>query len=81
MTGRLLFLVYVIYCFEIGVFLTVYPWMDLWRHNALLFHYPALRPFLLNDFLKGAISGLGISNIILGTWEIVHFKYFFKTEP
>jgi hypothetical protein len=78
MAGRFLFSIYVIYCFEVGLFLIVFPWMEFWKQNFLLYEYPALRILFLNDFFRGAISGLGIANIILGTWEIAHFRHYFK---
>ena len=80
MASKFLFSLYVLYCFEVGIFLLIFPWMDFWKQNSLLYHYPALRVIFLNNFFRGAVSGLGISNIILGTWEIAHFKqYFSKT--
>lgn len=78
MAGRFLFSIYVIYCFEVGLFLIVFPWMEFWKQNFLLYEYPSLRILFLNDFFRGAISGLGIANIILGTWEIAHFRRYFK---
>jgi len=78
MAGRFLFIIYVIYCFEVGLFLIVFPWMEFWKQNFLLYEYPSLRLLFLNDFFKGAVSGLGIANIILGAWEIAHFRHYFR---
>jgi hypothetical protein len=54
--------------------------MRFWEENALLFNYPFLEPLILSNFFRGAVSGLGLSNIILGVWEIAHFKYYFGRE-
>ncbi len=70
MLSKLLFGIYVFYCFEVGLFLVVFPWMDFWGQNALLYYFPAIRPIFLNDFFRGAISGLGFANLILGVSEI-----------
>ena len=78
MASKLFFSIYVLYCFEVGLFLTVFPWMEFWEENALLFNYPFLRPVFLNYFFRGAVTGLGLANIILGVWEIAHFKCHFK---
>jgi hypothetical protein len=32
----------------------------------------------LNHFFRGAVSGLGVANLILGAWEIAHFQRYFK---
>ena len=78
MLNKLLFLIYVVYCFEVGLFLIVFPWMDFWKQNFLLFHYPVLRMVFLNNFFRGAVSGLGFVNLILGAWEIAHFRQYFQ---
>jgi len=77
MVSRVLFFVYVLYCLEVGIFLIIYPWVSLWDQNALLAHYPALRSIVLNDFFRGAVSGLGFANLLLGAWEVVHFQRYF----
>ena len=78
MIGKLLFWLYVLYCFEAGVFLLVFPWMRMWDQNALLSLYPYLRGVVLNDFFRGAVSGLGLVNLVLGSWELAHFQRYFK---
>lgn len=78
MTSKALFVVYVLYCIEAGVFLVIYPWVWLWEQNAVLSLYPTLRPILMNNFLRGAVSGLGFANLLLGAWEIVQFPHYFK---
>ncbi len=77
MLNKLLFCVYVLYCFEVGVFLIVFPWWPLWEQNWLLAYYPPLQQIFLNNFFRGAVSGLGIANLILGVWEVAHFRYYF----
>lgn len=79
MLSRLLFGIYVFYCFEVGVFLVIFPWMDYWRENALLFYFPIIRPVVLNDYFRGAVTGLGIANLILGVTEII--AYFTRPRP
>ena len=78
MLNKLFFVIYVLYCLEVGVFLIVFPWMHLWEENSLLGYYPFLRVVVLNNFFRGAVSGLGVANLILGAWEIAHFQRYFK---
>ena len=80
MASKLFFSIYVLYCFEVGFFLIVFPWMEFWEDNALLFNYPFLQPVFLNNFFRGAVTGLGLANIILGVWEIAHFRRYFRPE-
>ncbi len=76
--NKTLFVIYVLYCLEVGIFLLVYPWMRLWDQNFLLQYSSYLRVVLLNDFFRGAVSGLGIANLILGAWEVAHFQRYFR---
>ncbi len=78
MVNKALFVIYVLYCLEVGIFLLVYPWMRLWDQNFLLQYSAYLRVVLLNDFFRGAVSGLGIANLILGAWEVAHFQRYFR---
>ena len=34
-------------------------------------HWPALRPWLVNDFVRGGVSGLGVVNLVAGFAYIV----------
>jgi hypothetical protein len=52
--------------------------MRLWDQNFLLQYSSFLRVVLLNDFFRGAVSGLGIANLILGAWEVAHFQRYFR---
>ena len=65
---------YIIYCLEVGGFLLFLPWLRIWENNFLLYQYPRLRPIVGNPFLKGAVLGLGLVNIVIGIQEIVQFK-------
>jgi len=78
MVNKVLFVIYVLYCLEVGIFLLVYPWMRLWDQNFLLQYSSYLRVVLLNDFVRGAVSGLGIANLILGAWDVAHFQRYFR---
>jgi len=74
MINKILVLVFIFFCFELGIFLIVFPWSQYWENNFFLFYFPPLRGFFLNHFFRGAISGLGIIDIGLGCWELMHFK-------
>ena len=67
-------ILYILYSLEAGVFLVFLPWLGIWDNNYLLYLYPEVRSILANSFLKGAVLGLGIVNILIGIQEIVLFK-------
>ena len=66
MANKILVIVFIFFCFELGFFLVIFPWSQYWENN--------LRELVLNNFFRGAITGLGIVDIGLGFWEALHFK-------
>jgi hypothetical protein len=74
MINKILVLVCILFCFELGIFLIIFPWSSYWEKNYFLFCLPSLRDFILNNYFRGAISGLGVIDIGLGFWEALHFK-------
>ncbi|HEY3131109.1 MAG TPA: hypothetical protein VGL91_16760 [Acidobacteriota bacterium] len=71
--NKLLNILYIIVCFQIGIFLLVFPWMRVWETNLLLLQYPAFRQVMMNNFFRGAVSGLGIINLVIGSMEVMSF--------
>ena len=73
--GRVWLVIYVIFCVELGMLLTILPWYDqVWNNNGLLAGYPAAVTLMHNHFIRGAISGLGVVDIWLGVSEAVHYR-------
>jgi hypothetical protein len=72
--GRFVLVVFVLFCLEVGILLTVLPWTRLWTDNTLVASYPQLQEFLRYDFLRGLISGLGLVDIWLGIAEAVRYR-------
>jgi len=72
---RLLTIVYIVFCFEIGVFLFVFPWTSLWTKNYFVGHYPSFAGIAHNYFLRGAVSGLGLADIWLALFEVWRFRH------
>lgn len=75
--NRLLAVAFILFCFEIGLFLVFVPWSNLWEHNLLLLYVP-MRGLLLNNFVRGAVSGLGLIDLLLGLSELNRFWKSFK---
>jgi hypothetical protein len=52
---------------QVGLLLIVMPWWPaFWEHNYFGIEYPAIMPILTNNFVKGAVSGLGLVNLCAG---------------
>lgn len=42
------------------------PWSAFWEHNYFAETWPRVGQFLTNNFVRGAISGLGLVNLCAG---------------
>lgn len=65
--------------------MTLLPWLDVgavgdWGDNFLLAYIaqktnmPVLREAVASGWARGAVTGLGILNLIIAFWEIAHFR-------
>lgn len=55
---------------EVGFVLTVVPWSTYWDRNYFADALPLLHMLITNDFVRGAVSGLGVVNIVAGIAEL-----------
>src|SRR5579871_4669916 len=76
--SRLLAICFVIFTFEIGLFLVIVPWMDeTWSLNTLQELAPWLQNLWIDPYFRGAITGLGLVNIYIACLEV--FRLFRRT--
>ncbi len=59
-------LVYVAFFLEVGLLLVVLPWSSFWEGNYFIEAFPALQPLVTNNFVRGAVTGLGLVNLVAG---------------
>ncbi len=71
---RISMVVFVVFCIELGLFIAVLPWISVWNSNSFVLTHPGLRDFIGNNFVRGAISGIGIIDLWIGIWEAVHYR-------
>jgi hypothetical protein len=82
---RLSSVLFIIFCFELGLFLLIYPWTEGWSDNYFAWvvggsGQPVWHSFWNNSFVRGAISGLGIVNLWIAVAEV--FRMFSRrTKP
>lgn len=86
MSSRLSVIFYIILCIEIGLALTVLPWvphgwmgLSDWGNNYFLLlaaHKTgyAVQRVVSSGWVRGAVTGVGILNLAMGFWEIIHFR-------
>ena len=51
--------------FEMGALLLYLPWSAYWENNYFLSHYPWLMRVVLHPSFRGAVSGIGVLDILL----------------
>jgi hypothetical protein len=86
MSSRLSVIFYIILCFEIGLVLTVLPWvphgwwgLSDWGNNYFLVLASrkvgfGIQRFIASGWVRGAVSGVGILNLAMGLWELINFR-------
>jgi hypothetical protein len=48
----------------------VLPWSGFWEKNYFASAWPPLQAFLTNNFVRGAVTGLGLVNLCAGFAEL-----------
>jgi hypothetical protein len=61
----------VAFFFEVGFALIVVPWSAFWDRNYFADVVPLVRDIITNNFIRGAVSGLGVINVCAGLVELV----------
>lgn len=73
---KLLALVGVILCFEMGVFLIVFPWASEWDANYFSRLPFWAREIWVSPYFRGAVSGLGLVDIYISFLEVFRLRRF-----
>ena len=64
-------LVSIVFFLEAGFVLIVIPWLAFWDRNYFAELVPPLHAVLTNNFVRGAVSGFGVVNIVVGLGELL----------
>ena len=68
-----------LYFVEVGLLLLIAPWTVYWDRNIFVEMYPMFEPIVLAVSVRGAVSGLGVVNLVAA---IVEFGCIIKpSEP
>ena len=85
MAAKLSVVFYIILCLEVGIVLALLPWyspfgLSDWGDNFFLLYaaqrtgLQSLQHAVSSGWVRGAVSGLGLLNLGIAVWEIVHFR-------
>ena len=87
MSAKLSVIFYIILCLEIGIVLTLLPWIPQdflglsdWGNNYFLLYaarktgFYGLQTVVASGWVRGAVTGLGLLNLGMAFWEIFNFK-------
>lgn len=55
---------------EVGFALIIVPWSTFWDRNYFAEAIPVVATIITNNFVRGAITGLGIVNVVAGLSEL-----------
>ena len=87
MSAKLSVIFYIILCLEIGIVLTLLPWISHgtlglsdWGQNYFLLYAArktgmhTLQTVVASGWVRGAVTGIGLLNIGIAFWEIFNFR-------
>ncbi len=83
MVEKLTVIFFIILCLLLGFYLILSPWDMLfgnWGENYLLVFIsdragvPILQKTVGSNWFRGAVTGLGVLNIVIAGWEAAHFN-------
>ena len=85
MSSKITVIFYIILCLEAGIVLTLLPWVHPfglgdWGDNYFLLYasqqagLQSLQQTVASGWVRGAVSGLGVLNLLMAFWEIAHFR-------
>lgn len=64
-------LLLVAFLVEVGFALIVVPWSAFWDRNYFAQLAPPLETLMTNNFVRGAVSGLGVINVVAGLGDLM----------
>jgi hypothetical protein len=64
-------LLQIVFFFEVGFVLMLVPWSAYWDRNYFADSIPWLRLVVTNNFVRGAVTGLGLINLAVGVSELI----------
>jgi len=65
---------FILLALYLGVVMVMLPWRDAWMENSLLDGHPLLHAIVVNNFVRGIISGIGVLDIWLAISEAFSFR-------
>ncbi|MEZ5344405.1 MAG: hypothetical protein R2681_02515 [Pyrinomonadaceae bacterium] len=84
MVSKITVVLFALVCLMQGILLILIPWVNLgfgdWGDNYLLAlvvektGLPFLKATIGSAWLRGAVTGLGVFNLVIAFWEIANFK-------
>ena len=84
MIAKITVILFALVCLMQGILLVLIPWVNLgfgeWGDNYLLAlavektGLPMLKQTVGSSWIRGAITGLGVFNIVIAFWEIANFR-------
>ena len=80
MVEKLTVIFFIILCLLLGFSLTLSPWTTIWSENYLLAFVSeksglqVIQTAIVSPWVRGAVTGLGVLNLIIAFWEMAHFN-------
>ena len=61
----------IVFAFELGAFLGVFPWLSNWDISWVPIHSPHFGNLWMSPYFRGALSGLGLLDLWVAVTELI----------
>ncbi len=73
-------IIWVFFCFEIGTFLILFPWLELWDRNYFSGFGQVWYDVWNSPYFRGAVSGLGLVDVGISFVELFRLRRFARRQ-
>jgi len=89
--AKLASLLFAVFCFELGAFLVIFPWTSFWDNHYFSWIQPESpeklaaaqwwREAWLSPAVRGAVSGLGLTNLYIALSSVFGLRRYAPPRP
>jgi hypothetical protein len=66
---------FILYCFEAGIFLVLAPWSPMWARTLAQLPLGSFYGILVHPAMRGGVTGFGLVHLVWGAHDLGHLLF------